>query len=96
MMYGNSNNKIEIEKVHNGYLVTIILPGNHRDVTTEVLDKFIPMIEQMKNQIEGEDWKNKMQDEIDSSINVIKPPPLRQFIAKNWKEVLNIINAENF
>lgn len=95
-MYGNNNNKIEIEKVENGYVVTVVITENKSESPLDIVNHMMPMFERIQNKAMGEDWKDKLQDEIDGAVKVQPLKPVRQFVCADWKAVLKIINAENF
>jgi hypothetical protein len=95
-MYNNgSNPNINIDKVENGYIVSITYPGRGFD-PMDIVDKIVPMFEKVKNQLDGEEWKDVMDNEINEALQQQPPKPFRQYVCKDWSEVLIKINDENF
>lgn len=92
-MYGNNNNKIEIEAVENGYVVTIIIMQPEKS-PLDMINTIMPAIERIQNKAIGDNWKNDMQDEIDHAERMAQPKPVRQYVCANWEAVLKIINEQ--
>lgn len=94
MFTHTENPTITIESLENGYVVTVKRPKT-QDMFGEIINQFMPQLEKMTNKMNGDEWKNNLDDEINSALkNDIKP--IRQFIAKDFDEVLEIVAKFKF
>lgn len=94
-MFGHNNNKIEIEKLENGYVLRIII-AQKEPSPIDMVNQIMPAIERIQNKAMGDDWKNHVQDEIDGVVNSLPPKPVREYICKTMDEVFKMIKKENF
>jgi len=95
-MFNNNNPSIQIEAVENGFIVHVTIPPTwQNDSPNAIIEALVPTIERAQNRLTGDDWKNKMEDEIQDSMP--KPvKPYRQYVCVDWDAVLVIINAHRF
>lgn len=92
-MFNSENQNIKIDKVENGFIVSIFIPPTNNP-EMDIMNQVMPMIEKMQNKMMGDDWKNEVNDELQEVLKSQTIKPFRQFVAKNYKEVLSIIEKQ--
>lgn len=90
MINPTRHKNITITQVSNGYIITINRSEHPEDMFDRAFNKMQPMLENLKNKITGDEWKNeKSIDEQLQEIIARGPEPYEVFVFKTWTEVIN-------
>ncbi len=88
-MYDSNNENISIEAVDNGFIVRMFIPVNYPDPNFAAVDRMADRIIELKGKIEGEEWKEKTEEQ---HIEIPLEKSHYTFVCKDQKEVLEKIS----